>query len=160
MRIEGCVVLQVDLLLALLQPVERRLRDVQVVPDCPVRERARHYVVHLPIEERQQERADVAAVHVGVRHQDDLVVAELFDIELVVDTGADRRDHRGDLLRREHLVEASLLDVEDLAAQRKDRLGAPVAALLGGAACAVSLDDVELALLRIALLAVGELTGQ
>ena len=54
-------------------------------------------------------------------------------------------------------VEARLLDVEQLAAQRQDRLEPPVAALLGGAAGRVALDDVELALRRVALLAVGEL---
>jgi hypothetical protein len=46
----------------------------------------------------------------------------------------------------EHLLEAHALDVEDLAAQREDRLGLAVAALLGRAACGVALDDVELAL--------------
>jgi hypothetical protein len=32
---------------------------------------------HLPVEEREQQRADVGAVDVGVRHDDDLVVAQL-----------------------------------------------------------------------------------
>ena len=58
------------------------------------------------------------------------------------------------------LVEARLLDVQDLAAQRQDRLEAAVAALLGRAAGRVALDDVELAPRRVALLAVGELAGQ
>ena len=60
----------------------------------------------------------------------------------------------------EDLVQAGLLDVEDLAPQRQDRLEAPVAALLGRAAGRVALDDVELAAGRVALLAVGELAGQ
>ena len=57
----------------------------------------------------------------------------------------------------QHLLEARLLDVQDLPAQREDRLVAPVAALLGRAACGVTLDDVELALGRVLALAVGEL---
>jgi Tfp pilus assembly PilM family ATPase len=57
-------------------------------------------------------------------------------------------------------VEARLLDVEDLAAQRQDRLELAVAALLGGAAGRIALDDVDLAQRRILLLAVGELAGQ
>ena len=61
---------------------------------------------------------------------------------------------------REHLVEARLLDVEDLAAQRQDRLEAAVAALLGRAAGRVALDEEELAALGVALLAVGELAGE
>ena len=60
----------------------------------------------------------------------------------------------------EHLVEARLLDVEDLALDREDRLEAPVAPLLGRAAGRLALDDVDLAQRRVALLAVGELAGQ
>ena len=67
---------------------------------------------------------------------------------------------RADLGRAQHLVEARALDIEDLALQRQDRLKAPVAALLGRAAGAVALDDEELALGRVALLAVGELARQ
>src|SRR5439155_679767 len=69
-------------------------------------------------------------------------------------------DEHLDLLRGEHLVEAGLLDVEDLAAQRQDRLVAAVAALLRGAARRVALDDEELGQRRIALLAVGELARE
>ena len=66
----------------------------------------------------------------------------------------------GQLLRREHAIEADLLDVEDLALERQDRLERAVAALLGGAAGGLTLDDEQLALRRIALLTVGELARQ
>ena len=74
--------------------------------------------------------------------------------------GPERDDQRPDVLAREDLVEARLLDVEHLAAQRQDGLEAPVAALLGRAAGRVALDEVELAPGRVALLAVGQLAGQ
>jgi hypothetical protein len=35
---------------------------------------------HLPVEERQQQRADVRAVDVGVGHDDDAVIAQLVDV--------------------------------------------------------------------------------
>ena len=73
------------------------------------------------------------------------------------DAAAERGDHRLDLVAAEHLVEARFLDVEDLALDRQDRLEAPVAALLRRAAGGLALDDVDLALRRIALLAVGQL---
>ena len=73
---------------------------------------------------------------------------------------AERRDHRLDLVAAQHLVEARLLDVEDLALDRQDRLEAPVAPLLGRAAGRLALDDVDLAERRIALLAVGQLARQ
>ncbi len=64
---------------------------------------------------------------------------------------------RLDLLVAEHLVEARALDVEDLAADREDRLELRVARLLGAAAGAVALDDEQLGFFGVAGRAVGEL---
>ena len=74
--------------------------------------------------------------------------------------GPEGDDQRPDVLAREHLVEPRLLDVEDLAAQRQDRLEPAVAALLGRATGRVALDEVELAARGIAFLAVGELARE
>ena len=57
-------------------------------------------------------------------------------------------------------MEACFLDVEEFAAQRKDRLRATVAALFGRATCGVTLDNVELGFCRIAFRAVGEFAGE
>ncbi len=124
--LERALVLEVLLGLAARHLVERRLRDEEMA--------AVDQFAHLPVEERQQQRADMRAVDVGVRHDDDLVVAQLVDVELVADRGAERGDQRADLLAAQHLVDARALDVEDLAAQRQHRLEFAVAALLGGAA--------------------------
>ena len=132
---------------------QRRLRDVDVAALDQRR--------HLPVEERQQQRPDVRAVDVRVGHDDDAVVAELLDVEVLgADAAAERRDHRLDLVGAEHPVEARRLDVENLALDRQDRLEAAIAALLGRAAGRFALDDVDLGLRRIALLAVGQLAGQ
>jgi hypothetical protein len=58
------------------------------------------------------------------------------------------------------LVEAGFFDVEDLALEGQDGLEFAVAALLGGAAGGVTLDQVELAQGGVLFLAVGELAGQ
>src|SRR3712207_8448710 len=69
-----------------------------------------------PEQQGQQQRADVLAVDVGVRHQDDLVVAQLRDVELVVDAGAEGGDHRrseehtSELQTRQYLVCRLLLE--------------------------------------------------
>ena len=60
----------------------------------------------------------------------------------------------------EHLVEARLLDVQNLALERQDGLEAAIASLLGRSAGRIAFDDVELAEGWIALLAVGQLAGQ
>ena len=83
------------------------------------------------------------------------------DVEVLgADAAAERGDHRLDLVAAEHLVEARLLDVQDLALERQDRLEAAIAPLLGRPAGRIALDDVELAQRRIALLTVGQLAGQ
>jgi len=97
---------------------------------------------------------------VGVRHQDDLVIAELRHVLLFADARAERGDESRQLLRREHAVEADLLDVEDLALEREDRLELTAAALLGRATGGLTLDDEQLGLLRVAFLAVGQLARQ
>ena len=83
-------------------------------------------------QEGENERANVRAVDVGVGHDDDLVVARLLEVELVADARAHGADHGEDLVVLQHLVDARLLDVDDLATQRQDRLEAAVASLPQG----------------------------
>src|SRR3546814_9882938 len=60
---------------------------------------------------------------IGVRHDDDLVIAGLGDVEFLgADVRAEGRDQRADLRRAQHLVEARALDIQDLAPQRQDSL--------------------------------------
>jgi hypothetical protein len=126
----------------------------------------RHQFGHLPIEERQQQRADVRAVDVGIGHDDDLVVAQFGEVEpalaLLVrraDAGAERRDDVGHLLRRQHLVATCALDIEDLAADRQHGLVFALARLLGRAAGAVTLDDEHLGIGSDAIGAFGKAAG-
>src|SRR5262249_57284484 len=88
--LERPLVLEILLRLAARDLVERRLSDEEVA--------AIDDVAHLTVEERQQQRADVRAVDVGVRHDDDLVIAQLVRVELLADPGSERGDQRTDLL--------------------------------------------------------------
>jgi hypothetical protein len=151
--VELVVVLDVGLALAVLDLVQRGLGDVDVAAFDQFR--------HLPVEEGQQQGADVGAIDVGIGHDDDAVIAQLGDVEVLgADAAAQRGHQRDDLLAGYKLVEAGLLDVEHLAAQRQDGLELPVAALLGGAAGGVTLDDVHLAQGRVLFLAVRQLARQ
>ena len=138
---------------AALHAIERRLRDVDVA--------ALDQFLHVAEEKREQQRADVAAVDVGVGHENDFVVAELAGVEIVfADAGAERGDDGANFFVAEHFVVARLFDVEDFALERQDGLIFAVAAHFGGAAGGFSLDDEEFAARRIAFLAIGELAGQ
>ena len=72
-RFKRVVVLQVTLVRPTFGSVKRRLGDVKV-PTL-------HQFAHLAEKERQQQRPDMRSVHVGVRHDDDAVVAQLASVE-------------------------------------------------------------------------------
>src|SRR6185437_517784 len=138
---------------ALLDFEERRLRDV----DVP----ALDQLVHVAEKEGEQQRADVRSVHVGVGHEDDFAVAQLGGIEVVLaNAAAERGDHGADFLVAQHFVVAGLFHVEDFALERQDRLEAAVAALLGGSACGLALDEVKFAAVGLAFAAIGQLAGE
>jgi hypothetical protein len=85
------LVLEVRVFFALRDFEQRRLRDVEMA--------AVDDLAHVAVEERQDQRADVRAVDVCVRHDDDLVVAELRDAEVVrTNARAEGGDHQADLL--------------------------------------------------------------
>ena len=67
------VIFQIRFAVALLGPIKRRLRNVQITSLDDFR--------HLPVKEGEQQRPDVAAVDIGVRHDDDLVIPGFFNIE-------------------------------------------------------------------------------
>ena len=83
----------------------------------------------------------MGAVDVGVGHDDDLLVAQLLFLVAGADAAAERLNQIAQLLVRRQLVARGAGDVEDLAAQRQDRLVGAVARLLGGAASGIALDN-------------------
>src|SRR5205823_15018202 len=70
------------------------------------------------------------------------------------------RDHRLDLEIREHLVDAVLLGIDHLPAQRQDRLEETIACVNGRSAGRVALDEEELCRFGVVDLTVGELPRQ
>ena len=73
--------------------------------------------------------------------------------------GAQCGDECLHLVVLQDLVDAGLLDVEDLAADRQDRLGAGITTLTSASTRGVALDDEDLALLGLPAGAVDELAG-
>ena len=85
------------------------------------------------------------AVHIGIGHDDDAVVAKFFQIEFFfADGGAQRGNQGGHFLAGEHFFEAGFFHVENFALQRQDSLEFAVAALFGRAAGRVALHQIQL----------------
>jgi hypothetical protein len=116
---------------------------------------------HLAEEEGEQQRADMRAVHVGVGHDDDLVVAQLVGCRTrPADAGAERGDQRADLLARLSIRSKRARSTFRILPRSGRTAWLWRAALLGRAAGAVALDEEQLGLGRVLFLAIGELAGQ
>src|SRR5699024_2104758 len=115
---------------------------------------------HEAEEQSQQQGSNVLTIDVGVGHEHNLVVAQLGDIKLFVDTRAKRSDDCLDFGVLQHLVHASLLRVQALAAQREHTLEHRGTATLCRTTSGVTLHDVKLRNLRILGTAISELTWQ
>ena len=74
------------------------------------------------------------AVDVGVGHDDDLLVAQVFFAVAIAGAAAEREQKIGKLLVAFELSRACARDIEDLAAQGQNRLRRAVARLFCGAA--------------------------
>ena len=83
---------------------------------------SRDQLIHLPIEECQQQCSNVGAVDIGVCHDDHLVIPPLAEIGLRSYACTDGRDHTPHLFVGQHLVFPALVGIDDFASQRQDRL--------------------------------------
>ena len=116
-------------------------------------------------EEGEQQHLDVRAIDVGVGHHDDAAVAQAGDIDAVDLVNAVRIDADGyrnvvHLVVLEQLVALDFPGVQHLAAQGQHGLGFLVAALLGGAAGRIALDQEDFVAGDVVRFAVGQLAGQ
>ena len=86
---------------------------------------------HKPVQECEHQGTDMGAVHVGIGHDDDLVVSELAQIKVFRDTGTECGDHGSDLFISEYFIKSCFFYVKDLTTERKDSLCSSVSGSLG-----------------------------
>ena len=114
---------------------------------------------HVGVDQRQQQAADVAPVHIGVAEDHDAPVAGGGDVEVGSHAGAHRSEQRLRLGVVEHLAQRRLGGVHQLAPQRKDGDVLGVAPRFGGTGRRLTLHDDQLAVGSMRP-AVGELVGK
>ena len=78
---------------------------------CPLLDNLRH----MSKEEGQQQGTDMAAIHIGVRHDNDSAIAQPLYRQLVVNPRTQRGDQGFDLVVVKYLVDARPFGVENFA---------------------------------------------
>ena len=101
-------------------------------------------------------------IHIGISHDHNLVVTKLRNIKVISvsfgESTSECIDHGLDLRIGKHFVNGCFLHIQDLTSDRKDCLIITVAGSLCGTSRRISLYDKDLALGRILLLAVCQLS--
>ena len=85
----------------------------------------------------------ICTIHIGIGHDDDLVVADLGDVEVLAVAAADRGDQRFDGVGLHHAVQAGAPVLRILPRSGRMACVIGVAALDGGAACGIALHDEQ-----------------
>ena len=135
-----------------LKPVQRRNRRIH--PPCL------DQGTHVSEEQGGEQTADMRPVRVGIGHEDDLPIAGRIHLEGTPGACADHLDDGGAFSILEHVADRGLLHVQNLAADRQQRLELGVAGVLGGAERRVPLDDEQLAQVAVSASAVFQFRGQ
>ncbi len=117
---------------------------------------------HKPIEQCQKQCGNMCTVHIGIGHNNNLVIAKLCNIKIISisfrKSAAKCIDHRLDLRIGKHLVNTCLFNIQNLTSNRKDCLIITVSGCLCRTACGISLYDKDLTLGRISSLTVCQLS--
>ena len=113
---------------------------------------------HETIDKSQHQRSDMRPVHIGIRHNNDLVVPQLADIKIIMNPRAESRDHGFDLSIGINFIQSRLFHIQDFTAKRQNSLRRTASGSLGRTACRISLHDIDLAILRIFIGTVRQLT--
>ena len=96
----------------------------------------------------------MAAVDIGIRHDNNFMVTQLFQIEFIANAGAQRHNQRIELIIAVNLISAGFFDVQHLSPHGKNRLKTAVPALYGRTRGRIALHDINFTQGGIAFIAV------
>ena len=102
----------------------------------------------------------MGAVDIGIGHDDDAFVAQIFRAVFVARAAAHGEREIGDFIVGADLGHVGRSDVEDLATDGQDRLGVAIACLFGAAAGRITFHDEQFRADRVIAGAIGEFAGQ
>ena len=83
-----------------------------------------------PVNKSQHQSCDMRTIHIGIRHDNNLMIPQLADIKVLMNSGSECGNHRFDFGVGKNLVQTGFFYVQNLAAQGKDRLRRTASRLL------------------------------
>ena len=89
------------------------------------------------------------SIDIGIGHDNDLVISQLTDIKIFVDSRSECCDHCLNLSISVNLIKTCFLYVQNLTTKWQDCLSCTVSGCLCRTAGGISLDDIDLTLGRI-----------
>ena len=128
-------------LLILLQLIQRRLCKIYISFFDQIR--------HETIQECQKKGTDVRSIDIGIGHDNDLVISQLADIKIFMNSRSECCDHCLNLSISVNLIKTCLLYIQNLTTKWQDCLSCTVSGCLRRTAGGISLDDIDLTLRRI-----------
>ena len=102
----------------------------------------------------------MSTIHIGIGHNNNLVVTKLTDIEILINTGTKRCDHCLNLGVSKNSVKTRLLHIQNFSTKRKNCLCRTVSGCLSTSAGRISLYDVDFTVFRIFITAVSQFAGK
>ena len=105
---------------------------------------------HKPVKQCQKQRGNMGSVDIGIRHDNNLVIAQLTDIKIISvsfrKATPECVDHCLDFRIGKHLVDTGFFNIQNFSADRHDRLIHTVSRHFGGTTGRISLYDKNLTL--------------
>ena len=98
---------------------------------------------HLPPKEGDEQRGNMSAINIGIRHDDHALVTQIILAIMIAGAAPKRLQKVRELLIGHKLVARGRGDIEDLAPQRENGLRRTVTRLFGRATGRVTLNDED-----------------
>lgn len=115
---------------------------------------------HESIQEGQHQSCNMRTIDIGIGHDNNLVITQLADIKIFIDTCTKCSDHRFNFCVAENTIQTCFFYIQNLSTKRKYCLRCTVSGSLGTSTGGITLYDVDLAVLRILVTAIGKFTGK
>src|SRR5690606_38438731 len=96
------------------------------------------------IKQRQKQRADMSPIHIGIRHNDNFMIADFFNVQNIPNANTKSNNKTLDFIIGKYSIHTGLFHVQNLTAQRQDSLSLTVSTHLRATSRRITLYNEKL----------------